>query len=620
MELSTSALAKVEADIAKVEAQIEAVELEVLDAKQEDDREELAALRNKAQLRTEKAQLRTEKAQLRTEKAQLRTDKGERAADLAENDKRFRALELSHRVPFSPTSVAETYRSLGPTVVQKTREPRWWTPAADSAWTEAARALPLLPHGSLESEVQQAMEKYFATLRLDAPHSVVVGRSTQPSIGGTRKPDFVGFRAVRRATHAGLPPRPGTPSFQPVSHEECHINFLGEAKHRRQSEREGIFTELEKGHTLSFAAALAEAQPWRASQAVSYGPQLLQARMITFLTDGLLVVFFECVFELTLRNGAFGATLVSLGESDPLPVYGVGGAFLAGLCLAEQQQLGAALPLCPDGSPVSAFLGMGATSAGYACLIDGAPAVAKVLQCRADHPWILKEVDALLALQQLPGVVKLLSQTANTLFLSPLGATSFSLDAPPPAQLAQPGSIHVWRPDEQPAPLQSPRLCARPTAAHFCALVDVLALVHAKGFVHRDPRPANWFLSSQGSFVLADLGSALRVGTVNAWDDARPFGFNYGPEAVLRSMAEQEDLPPAAPAHDMEQVARLFYAAQTRDGAFLPTSGSAVELLEWWSLRDRLEGLAGLLSLARRASDGEDERTAFKAALCRGML
>jgi hypothetical protein len=45
-----------------------------------------------------------------------------------------------------------------------------------------------------------------------------------------------------------------------------------------------------------------------------------------------------------------------------------------------------------------------------------------------------------------------------------------------------------------------------------------------------------------------------------------------------------------------------------------------VELLEWWSLRDGLEGLAGLLSLARRASDGEDERTAFKAALCRGML
>ena len=465
------------------------------------------------------------------------------------------------------------------------------------------------------------MEKYFAALRLDAPHSVVVGRSTQPSIGGTRKPDFVGYRAVRRATHAGLPPRPGTPPFQPVSHEECHINFLGEAKHRRQSaEREGIFTELEKGHALSFAAAVAEAQPWRATQAVSYGPQQLQARVITFLIDGLLVVFFECVYELTLRNGAYAATLVSLGESDPLPVAGAGGAFLAGLCLADQQQLGAALPLCPDGSPMSAFLGMGATSAGYACLLDGAPAVAKVLQCRADHPWMLKEVDALQALQQLPGVVKLLSQNANTLFLSPLGATSFSLNAPPPEQLAQPGSIRLWRPDEQPAPLQSPLRCARPTAAHFCALVDVLALVHSKGFVHRDTRPANWFLSTQGSFVLADLGSALRVGTVSAWDDARPFGFNYGPEAVLRSMAEQEDLPPAAPSHDMEQVARLFYAAQTRDGAFLPTSGSAVELLEWWSLRDGLEGLAGLLSLARRVSDGEHERTAFKAALCRGML
>ena len=96
------------------------------------------------------------------------------------------------------------------------------------------------------------------------------------------------------------------------------------------------------------------------------------------------------------------------------------------------------------------------------------------------------------------------------------------------------------------------------------------------------------------------------------------------PTALLQrfvATATNTPLPAAQPEHDMEQVARLVYAALARDWNTLPAHAPAAQLLEWWRVRDELNPLATLLQLAREACSGEEAaREAFKDGIRRTLL
>jgi serine/threonine protein kinase len=154
-----------------------------------------------------------------------------------------------------------------------------------------------------------------------------------------------------------------------------------------------------------------------------------------------------------------------------------------------------------------------------------------------------------------------------------------------------------------------------PGATEFCDLVDALAGLHAVGWVHRDPRPTNFFRDAAGSFFLADLGSAAPIGDETVWiDDERPWAPQYGPLAVLRAVAAGVAQPLPAPAHDFEQVARLAYASSSRAAETMPAQGS--ELCKWWEQQDKTPFLSALLPAAAAAATGDAAaREAFKEAL-----
>jgi serine/threonine protein kinase len=151
--------------------------------------------------------------------------------------------------------------------------------------------------------------------------------------------------------------------------------------------------------------------------------------------------------------------------------------------------------------------------------------------------------------------------------------------------------------------------------------VDALAGLHAAGWVHRDPRPANFYRDASGRFFLTDLGSAARIGDAAAADDARPWAPQYGPLAALRAAAAGAPPPAPAPAHDFEQVARLVYAAQARDADMLTMQADdAAKLAAWWEQRDAAPLLQALLPAAAAASQGDAARRAFQDVIRRALF
>jgi len=538
---------------------------------------------------------------------------------------RVRALELKQRVvgsPFSPTSVAEVYREVVTAgKVKILTVPEWWSPAVDGILS-LQDLPPPLQCGAAEKEVQDVMEYFFRSLELPEDATVcLLGRSTGPSFG-TRKPDVVGYLALPRSSQPAGRGASRSQTVTAASRTAVHIVCLGEAKCRRYQNAEGLFTDQEKGHTVSFAEALVREQPWRAE--LLGGDALSFARVVTFITDSVHIVFFQCTFAVKLL-GQLSVELSSLAESPPLLLRGVGGAFLAGLACVDPGQIGYGMPACVvDGTAATlhSYLGMGATACGFAATWRGEPVVVKIMRPSLDHSALEMEEHALRALESVPGVVKLVAREGSNFLLKPLGTISYSFSAP--SAVAHPplaGRSALWQMNESPqADLGTPLTEAvQPAAADFCALVDVLSLMHTAGYVHRDPRPVNFFRTASGAFFVADLGSAMKVGTT-ADGDSRPFGFTYGPVAVLNALTLKVPLPAAQPAHDMEQVARLVYAALARDGSTLSACASPAELLEWWRLRDVLEPLATLLPLARAACVGDEERDAFKGGIRKYLL
>ena len=172
---------------------------------------------------------------------------------------------LSAGALFSPTSIALVYRQADLAgKMKRPTAPEWWEAAADSVWSARSLGDPL-PPGTEESRVQQVLERFFRSLeRLPDSKLCLQSRSATPSLG-TRKPDVVGFLAQLRTPQvAGGGAAGSQQGIAASSNDPVHIVCLGEAKSRRVQGAEGVFTDQEKGHTLSFAEELVRRQPWRA--------------------------------------------------------------------------------------------------------------------------------------------------------------------------------------------------------------------------------------------------------------------------------------------------------------------------------------------------------------------
>ena len=516
---------------------------------------------------------------------------------------------------FSPTAVAATYRAaVQAGVVTYATLPQWF---------QASRVphpvLELLrrPYGpdAPETEVQTRMERVAEQIANsdENPRLLLVGRSTTPTVG-SRKPDLVGFLA--KAVAAGRPRAP-----QPVSYSVMDVVLLGSLKHPRLFGSQGRFADADNGDVLGMLEDLMRAQPWRASSS-------RLARGVVFLCDGVHIVFFECTLSCDRSSDGLVVQLVGARECGPLPLDGVGAELLMGLLATPADALGYTLPSVrsPAGDAVelTAYLGAGATAQGFAGRLRGGAVVAKRYHATTEAALAQLELEALKAVQGVPGVCQLLGHIDDGLLLAPLGVAAYSVNAQASAAApVQPAGL--WSPScgssSDAAPRAAPAPVVLPGADEFCDLVDALAGLHAAGWVHRDPRPANFFRDAAGRFFLADLGSAARIGdAAAAAADTRPWAPQYGPLAALRATAD--GLPPPAPeaAHDFEQVARLVYAAQARDADMLTMpADDAAKLAAWWAQRDARALLRALLPAAAAAAQGAAARRAFQDAIRREL-
>ena len=323
------------------------------------------------------------------------------------------ALSSTGLLSLSTRTLTQLYRdALSTQQLQLGQLPTWFAPdpaASAHAWTR-------LPPNTSEEKVQKEFELGVLPLAAASrkPTLVLLGRSTSPTIG-TRKPGIVGYVAASLA--------PGLAAAQPLSCFVTHIACLGSLKSRRAAGNEGKFSDEEKGGVLNFADALVRKQPWRA-----HGGSL--ARVVVFLSDGAHIVFFEFTFRVEARSSELNVKMAAVRESAPLPLDGEGGAYLAGLTVAPLAALGHALPQCEfDGETMdlSAYLGVGATSAGFAGTWRGDVVVLKHYHATLQRNVAQCELKALLAAAGVPGVCALHGQAADGLLLAPLGAVTYSL-------------------------------------------------------------------------------------------------------------------------------------------------------------------------------------------------
>jgi hypothetical protein len=517
-------------------------------------------------------------------------------------------LKSAGQQSLSTRTLAEMYRhELSTQVLRLEKLPTWFAPdptAPANVWTP-------LPLGTSEDKVQKQFESVARLLAAASrvPTVVLLGGSTTPSIG-TRKPDMVAYVAAAPAALAD--------DVVPLSRFVTHIACVGSLKPRREGVmKDGKFTDDEKGGALNFADALVRKQLWRAHDGSL-------ARVVAFLSDGEYIVFFECTFRVEVRVQALLVSTVAVRECVPLPLNGLGGAYLAGLTQAPLDALGYCLPQCEvGGAPVAlrAYLGMGATSHGFAGTWRGEYVVAKRYHAAAGDAAAVEraELDALAAARGVCGVCQLLGAAAGCLLLAPCGAVAYSQHARLPEPARAPAPAGLWSAAAPPAPPAVAVDPVRPGAAEFCDLVDALAGLHAVGWCHRDPRPANFFRDAAGRFFLADLGSAARIGDAAAAADRRPWAPQYGPLAALRAAATGASPPAPAPAHDFEQVARLVYACLGGVDA-LPVADDPATLTAWWEQRDALLLLEVLLRAAAAAAQGDAARRAFQDVIRKVLL
>jgi hypothetical protein len=543
---------------------------------------------------------------LRDQKVEeLKKELGERVEQKMEevNERRKAAGQLV----FSSLTLAKQYgKAVSKGVVQQVLLPMWFSP---DPTPPALVSTPLQP-GASEADVQKHFECLIRPLAAAsrAPTLLLEGRSSVPSFG-TRKPEVVAFIVTASAPA----------DAEPSSRSLIHIAAIGELKLPRPPNRKGVFTDDEKGRALCFAEDLVREQSWRRAQGSL-------ARVVVFLSDGVDILFFECTFRVEVRAQELRVEPQAARECGPLPLDGAGGAYLAGLTIAPLDSLGYTLPRCAvDGAPVElhAYLGMGATSVGFAGTWRGEDVVLKSYTDGAGCDVKELELKALRAAAGVRGVCALRGRADDCLLLAPRGAVAYSLHARPSAAPAKPAPAGLWSPPggaaaaaAAPLALEVPRSKdpLLPGAAEFCDLVDALAALHAAGWVHRDPRPANFYRDAGGRFFLADLGSAAPCGA-DLGADARPWAPQFGPLHVLRALDAGLPCPPHTHAHDFEQVARLVYAALARDADTLPARGSLRELCDWWERRDALPHVALLLTAAAAAATGDAAREAFKASI-----
>ena len=509
-------------------------------------------------------------------------------------------MALSRSDAISMTTAAE--------MLGRAHKEPWHGPARASISADLLKKAETPPAaGEKEEVVQQYVEGLAAALsKLSGRTVVLMGQPSRPAYR-TRKPDIVGYLAG--------------PNGMAVSQDEAHVVWVGELKRPRPSGSAGVFADDELAQLAGLLMDLVRAQPFRAGQ-LQRGASS-DAVAVGFLSDGAHVILCQATFDVSLSDFGVEARLNRWRQTEPLPMSDGGLQALAALVSQPPQALGFTLlaPKLVSGRDLTlrALLGSGATSVVYEAAV-GAEGRGIVKVFHGGQRQLLEaEAAALAACARVPAVVRLLEVDADSgmLVLAPICPTSYTLRDSSRLQ----GS--VW--DARFCPpgagegaglclLPVERLLRRPTLTEFCDLVDALAGMHEAGWAHRDPRPENFFRDAGGTFVLSDLGAAVRLG--DAPPPLTPFAGAYGPLRALREVAAGRPLPAVEAADDWEQVARLVIATWLR--LRVPSTNRSVPaLLAGWEAVDaHLAGsrAACLLDLAAQKPFPAE---AFKAAIRR---
>ena len=396
-----------------------------------------------------------------------------------------------------------------------------------------------------------------------SPWTFKIRGTSSEALLGSRKPDFAGF------------PEP-LPAVLHVS----SIVVLGELKPSSGSK----FTDEHLGQLVSGLQLLWRLQADQRALAAGGG------MAVGFVCNKTHICFVRLDF-MGPDSGALSATV-----STPVEWDAGGAALLFQLCTVPSATLGYR-PLTlqlPDVSlpvAVTHVLGRGATSLGAALQHGGAEVVAKVFT----------GANALT-----------LADTERGILAAVRSAIPVDDATLPGIRIVRLADDQIWRDqDERPALLLTPRGVAcyampvtgrlmplgysPPTAAEFEDLLRALQRLHAAGWVHRDPRPENFFRDEDGGFVLSDLGSATLTGAVYKVGSGRAQSNRYGP-----AMCWERPYAYAHTAgHDLEQVARLVFAASHQ--LAIPLTGNPNTLKRAWGVYAHCAGLERLLGAAEAA-------------------
>ena len=141
-----------------------------------------------------------------------------------------------------------------------------------------------------------------------------------------------------------------------------------------------------------------------------------------------------------------------------------------------------------------------------------------------------------------------------------------------------------------------------------CSLCDGLAAAHAAGVIHRDIKPDNVLLATDGRVVLADFGVAV----------ARVEGTAEIVGTAAYMAPEQAAGEPPSPAADVYAVGVVLYEMLTGTRAFTGTDARIVEVKRAQP-RLTLTGVAPELAFAVARATAADPRERFTAASALGQ-